>query len=55
MIEQRRAHPGTNLISGLLTDGGPATRMNTIEVSLRVRSASQPDHEQIQEAEGHQR
>lgn len=36
MIEQRRANPGTDLISGLLTDGDPATRMNTVELAVTL-------------------
>lgn len=36
MIEQRRAEPGTDLVSGLLTDGDPATRMNTIELGTTL-------------------
>lgn len=36
MIEQRRTKPGTDLISGLLTDGEPVTRMNTIELATTL-------------------
>jgi cytochrome P450 len=36
MIEQRRASPGTDLISALLTDGDPAIRMNTIELATTL-------------------
>lgn len=32
MIAQRAEHPGDDLISGLLTDGDPATRMNALEL-----------------------
>jgi cytochrome P450 len=36
MIGQRRAEPGTDLISGLLADGDPETRMNTIELATTL-------------------
>jgi len=36
MIEQRRANPGTDLISGLLTDDGPAMRMTPLELGTTL-------------------
>jgi cytochrome P450 len=36
MIGQRAGHPGADLISGLLTEGDPATRMNTVELGITV-------------------
>ncbi len=36
MIGQRHAHPGPDLISGLLTEGDPATRMNTLELGVTL-------------------
>jgi cytochrome P450 len=36
MIESRLADPGTDLVSGLLTDGDPATRMNVIELGITL-------------------
>ena len=36
MIERRRARPGTDLVSGLLTDGDRATRMNTVELATTL-------------------
>jgi cytochrome P450 len=36
MIEQRRADPGTDLVSGLLTSSDPDTRMNTIELATTL-------------------
>jgi cytochrome P450 len=36
MIEQRRAEPGPDLISGMLAEGEPATRMNTVELAVTL-------------------
>ncbi|MFB8178967.1 cytochrome P450 [Streptomyces sp. NPDC055966] len=36
MIEERRAAPATDLISGLLTDGDPATRMVDVELAATL-------------------
>ncbi|HEX3778687.1 MAG TPA: cytochrome P450 [Pseudonocardiaceae bacterium] len=36
MIADRHAHPGDDLISGLLTDGDPQDRMNTLELGATL-------------------
>ncbi|HEY2058337.1 MAG TPA: cytochrome P450 [Amycolatopsis sp.] len=36
MIARRRDRPGTDLVSGLLTDGDPASRMNTLELATTL-------------------
>jgi len=36
MIGRRQAAPGTDLISGMLTEGDPATRMTTVELAVTL-------------------
>ncbi|WP_328608898.1 cytochrome P450 [Amycolatopsis sp. NBC_00345] len=36
MIARRRDRPGPDLVSGLLTDGDPETRMNTVELATTL-------------------